>query len=402
MKILVVCQYYHPEPFRIHEVCEELALRKHQVTVLTGLPNYPMGVIPEEYKKGAHRDETVNSVRVIRVKERPRTPGKIGLALNYLSFVVSAGLKAVVMKKDFDVIFVYQLSPVLMAIPAYVAKWFSKTEHIAIYCLDLWPESLTSLGIDRNGFFFRFMKKVSVMIYKGADSIGYTSRMFRQYFISQLGVEKEHFIHIPQFADDLFSNISADTDGITGKEEGTVNYVFAGNIGMMQSVDTIIKAAAAVSDERIRWHIVGDGFALEDCKKLVSDMKLEDRVFFYGRLPVEKMPQFYAMADAMIVTLADNEMISYTLPGKIQSYMAAQKAVIAAANGETANVIKEADCGMCAPAEDEKMLARIADEMAASADFKRLGENSRKYYNTHFTKKDHVDLIEKMLMECAK
>ncbi|MBR6158875.1 MAG: glycosyltransferase WbuB, partial [Lachnospiraceae bacterium] len=147
MKILTVCQYYHPEPFRIHEVCEELVKRGHTVTVLTGLPNYPMGVIPEEYRGREHMDETVNGVHVIRVKERPRTPGKIGLARNYVSFVWHASLKALTMKKDFDVIFVYQLSPVLMAIPAYVAKWFSRTKKIAIYCLDLWPESLTSLGI---------------------------------------------------------------------------------------------------------------------------------------------------------------------------------------------------------------------------------------------------------------
>ena len=393
MKILVVCQYYHPEPFRIHEVCEALAARGHKVTVLTGLPNYPMGVIPEEYKGGRHRDEIGEDVHIIRVKERPRTPGKIGLARNYLSFVINGSIKALTMKKDFDVIFVYQLSPVLMAIPAYVAKWFSKTKKIAIYCLDLWPESLASLGIDKKSLFFRFMKTVSVRIYKGACCIGYTSRMFNRYFTKELGITGKDFVHIPQFADDLFSDIPAGASA----EDDTVDYVFAGNIGMMQSVDTIIKAAALVSDQRIRWHIVGDGFALRECKRLAADMHLEDKVKFYGRLPVEEMPRFYAMADAMIVTLADNEMISYTLPGKIQSYMAAGKAVIASANGETASVIEEAGCGMCAPAQDEKGLALIADKMAASADLKRFGENSRRYYDEHFTKKNHVDLIEDML-----
>ena len=84
MKILTVCQYYHPEPFRIHEVCEELVARGHEVTVLTGTPNYPMGVIPDEYKTGAHSDEVVNGVHIIRVRECPRTPGKAGLANNYI------------------------------------------------------------------------------------------------------------------------------------------------------------------------------------------------------------------------------------------------------------------------------------------------------------------------------
>ncbi|MCR5591886.1 MAG: glycosyltransferase family 4 protein [Lachnospiraceae bacterium] len=392
MKILTVCQYYHPEPFRIHEVCEELAARGHEVTVLTGLPNYPMGVIPEEYRGRKHRRETVNKVKVIRVKERPRKPGKAGLAMNYVSFVWHAGFTAFTMKKDFDVIFVYQLSPVLMAIPAYVAKWFSKTKKIMIYCLDLWPESLTSLGISRESLFFRFMRSVSIRIYKGAAAIGYTSRKFGDYFSGQLGLKDKKYMHIPQFADELFSDIEAET----GDKE-TIDYVFAGNIGMMQSVETIVKAAALASDERIRWHIVGDGFALEACKKLAEDMKT-DKVIFYGRLPVEEMPKFYSMADAMIVTLAGG-MISYTLPGKIQSYMAAGKAVIAAADGETKTVIEESGCGLCAPAGDEKALAELADKMAAQNDFARMGENSRKYYNLHFTKKNHVDLIEKLLSE---
>ena len=400
MKILVVCQYYHPEPFRIHEVCEELVARGHEVTVLTGLPNYPMGIIPDEYKGKEHRNETVGGVHIIRVKEHPRTPGKVGLARNYVSFVWHASLKALFMKKDFDAIFVYQLSPVLMAIPAYVAKWFSKTKHIAIYCLDLWPESLASLGIGRGSLFYRFMKHVSIKIYKGAYSIGYTSRMFRDYFVNELGVLNERFVHIPQFADDLFSDIASDAAADTAADKDHIDYVFAGNVGKMQSAQTIIKAAALAKDIRIRWHIVGDGFALDDCKKLCDTMNLGDKVTFYGRLPVEDMPKFYRMADAMIVTLADNDTISYTLPGKIQSYMAAGKAVIASANGETEKVIKESGCGMCAPAEDEKALAKMADEMASSDDFTRMGKAARKYYDDHFTKKDHVDRIENMLKSC--
>ena len=209
MKILVVCQYYHPEPFRIHEVCEELAKRGHEVTVLTGLPNYPMGVIPEEYRGKKHRDEAVNGVHIIRVSERARTPGKVGLARNYVSFVWHGCIKALFMKKDYDVIFVYQLSPVLMAIPGYVAKWFGRTKHLALYCLDLWPASLASLGIDKGSLFYRFMKAVSIWIYKGADVTGYTSRMFETYFKDELGISSGKYVHIPQFADDIFSGLSA-------------------------------------------------------------------------------------------------------------------------------------------------------------------------------------------------
>lgn len=397
MKILVVCQYYYPEPFRIHEVCEELVQRGHEVTVLTGLPNYPMGIIPDEYLNGNKREEIKGGVRIIRVNEIPRAEGKIGLAKNYVSYVVSASIKALTMKKDFDVIFVYQLSPILMAIPAYVAKWFSRTRNVAIYCLDLWPESLSSLGISKDSLFYKFMKWVSVRIYKGAYCIGYTSRMFKNYFNDDLGITGKKFKHIPQFADELFTNIS---DG-SNMQKDTIDYVFAGNIGEMQSVETIIHAASYVGDKRIRWHIVGDGSTYNKCKELAKTLNVEDKVTFYGRLPVEEMPKFYSMADAMIVTLANNKTISYTLPGKTQSYMAAGKAILAAADGETGIVIGDAECGLCAKAEDAKAFAEIAERMANS-DFKKYGRNARKYYDANFSKKSHVDNIETMLKKAAK
>ena len=398
MKILTVCQYYYPEPFRLHEVLEELVKRGHEVTVLTGLPNYPMGVIPEEYRDGKCREEIRGGVKIIRVNEIPRSEGKVGLAKNYVSYCLNASIKALTMKKDFDVIFVYQLSPVLMAIPAYVAKWFSRTRNIALYCLDLWPESLASMGITNDSLFYKFMKWVSIRIYDGAYCISYTSRMFKDYFTKDLGLKGKKYKYIPQFADELFSNVESPDEA---EEKDTVDYVFAGNIGEMQSVETIIRAASLVKSDKIRWHIVGDGSKFKDCIKLAGDLGLGDKIIFYGRMPVEAMPGFYEMADAMIVTLASNRAISYTLPGKTQSYMAAGKAIIAAADGETGIVIDKADCGLCAPAEDAEGLARIADEMAVS-NYRLMGQNARKYYDENFSKKAHVDSIERMLKKAAK
>ena len=352
MKILVVCQYYYPEPFRIHEVCEELVHRGHSVTVLTGRPNYPMGEIPQEYLGREHMDETVNGVHIIRVKETPRSPGKIGLARNYASYMVRACMKALFMRKDHDVVFVYQLSPILMAIPAFVVRHFSKCKKIALYCLDLWPESLCSMGISTESAFYKMIRRLSIGIYNKVDALGYTSRMFKYYFEDELKLKQQNYLHIPQFADDLFT-------GVGSTEHEGMNFVFAGNVGNMQSVCTIVRAASFCRDENIKWHIVGDGFDLEECKRLAKELNVEDRVIFYGRRPVEEMPKFYSMADAMLVTLADNT-ISYTLPGKIQSYMAAGKAVLASANGEIDHVVNDAACGVCVPAEDARALADAA------------------------------------------
>lgn len=390
MKILVVCQYYYPEPFRIHEVCEGLVEKGHSVTVLTGLPNYPMGVIPPEYADGKRRLEEINGVKVIRVKEILRTEGKVGLAKNYVSFVWNASVKALFMKKDFDVIFVYQLSPILMAIPAYVAKWFSKVKRLKLYCLDLWPESLASLNISKDSLFFKAIGFVSKRIYNGADCVAYTSQKFEEYFRDELKLKQSNYMYIPQFADGLFEDVPLPPTG------ETINYVFAGNVGKMQSVETIVEAASLCNDARVHWHIVGDGFALDKCKALCKELSVDSKVTFYGRLPVEEMPRFYEMADAMLVTLSDNRTISYTLPGKVQSYMAAKRPILAAANGEIPLLIEAAECGMCAKSEDAKGLAVLAEKMA-DADRTKMGQRAREYYDAHFSKEKHISNIVTLL-----
>lgn len=390
MKLLVVCQYYYPEPFRLHEVCESLAQRGHEITVLTGLPNYPMGIIPEEYRHGKKRDEMLNGVHVIRVNEIPRSKGKIGLAKNYASYMFNASIKALTMKKDYDAIFVYQQSPVLMAIPAYVAKWFSKCRKLYIYCLDLWPESLSSLGISEESAFFKMIKKVSIRIYNGASVLAYTSRQFTTYFENELKLKQKNYRYIPQFADALFEDVK------DVPHEG-FNLVFAGNIGEVQAVDTIIRAAALLKGEDYKFYIVGDGFALDECMRLAEELNVTDSVIFTGRKPVEDMPKYYGIADAMLVTLADKRAISFTLPGKVQSYMAAGKAIIASANGEIPAVIDDAKCGKCTKAHDAKGLAEIIRNLS-SCELKEMGENSKKYYDENFSKKSHIDMIESLIV----
>jgi len=360
MKILVVCQYYYPEPFRIHEVCEELVNRGHKVTVLTGIPNYPMGEIPKEYQNNQRREEVMNGVSVIRVNEIPRTSGRIGLSKNYLSFVVNGTKKALIMKEDFDVIFVYQLSPILMAIPAFVVKWLTG-KKLVLYSLDLWPESLVSYKIKKNSLFFQFMKYVSKRIYQGAYCIGYTSFLFKAYFQEELGIKKGRFKYIPQFADQFFEDASGgkycDVMNESNDEKNReFHFVYAGNVGKLQSVETIVRAASYTKNEPIKWHIVGDGSSIKDCEKLAKKLHT-DNLIFHGRYPASELEKFYDLADVMVTTFSKDALCTYTLPGKIQSYMAAKKPILGAAGGETNRVIHDAKCGSCVPAEDSKALA---------------------------------------------
>ena len=396
MKILVICQYYYPEPFRITDVCESLVLRGHRVTVLTGLPNYPEGRVLDEYRHRNKRKETLNGVEVIRCFEIGRGKSKIKLFLNYLSYSVSATLKALFIKEEYDVIFVNQLSPVLMAIPGIVYKKRRK-KKLLLYCLDLWPDSLAAGGITETSAIFKIVHKISKSIYSSADSILVTSSMFKDYFRNVLKIEQNNVKHLPQYAEDLFSQTRSEASSDRKKGE-TYNFVFAGNIGEMQSVETIIKAAHELCDcSNILFHIVGDGSKLNECKALSNELGLKN-VNFYGRKPVTEMPSFYELADAMLVTLKYNKTLSYTLPGKIQSYMAAGKPIIGAICGETERVIEEAKCGFICNAEDYQSLAKLILKFCDSDETIQMSNNAHKYYMGNFDKNKFIDLLEKELI----
>ena len=397
MKILVVCQYYYPEPFRITDICESLAKRGHEVTVLTGLPNYPEGDILQEYRHGNKREEKLNGVNIIRCHEIGRGKSKIKLFLNYFSYSISATSKALRMKDEYDVILVNQLSPVLMGIPALAyKKRFSK--KILFYCLDLWPDSLAAGGVKQNSFIYRLFYKISKWIYSSADLILVTSSMFEDYFRDVLKINEISLKHLPQYAEDLFT-VNLEHSSASRDKNKIYNFVFAGNIGDMQSVETIIKAANELKEiKHISFHIIGDGSRLEDCKKLSNELNVNS-ISFYGRKPIKEMPKYYAMADAMLITLKANKTLSLTLPGKVQSYMAAGKPIIGAIDGETRIVIEKADCGYICEAENYKALAKIIKEFCISNDKEQMGKNAQNFYIENYSKEKFMTVLENALFD---
>ena len=392
MKILVVCQYYYPEPFRLPDICEAMVQQGHSVTVVTGTPNYPEGVVYPGYEKGAHADEMRNGVRIHRCPLIPRKQGALYRFLNYYSFVYSSHRYLRGLKEDFDVVFVNQLSPVMMAEAA--LSWAKRNrKKCVLYCLDLWPESLMAGGIGKNSPIYKVFWHISRRIYRKADTILITSMGFRDYFRDVLGIKNQQIRYLPQYAEDMFGTV-----GAADTEQNGVHYLFAGNVGKSQAVETIVEAAKLVQDDnRIHIHIVGGGISLDSCKALADGL---DNITFYGRRDVSEMPSFYAKADAMLVTLVDDATLSLTLPGKVQSYMAAGKAVIGAINGETARLVQTADCGSCAPAEDAAALAQILKNGADHPQLLRQhGQNARKYYDEHFRKETFMDTLLTVLQE---
>jgi glycosyltransferase involved in cell wall biosynthesis len=294
------------------------------------------------------------------------------------------------LNEEYDVVFVNQLSPVMMANAAIAYKEKHKTP-VVLYCLDLWPESLVAGGISRTGAIYQFFHKVSKKIYRHADKILITSKSFADYFKKEFGITDTEYL--PQYAESIF------TPEQCGKEKDDyIDLMFAGNIGMAQSVDTIIKAARLTQDiSNLRWHIVGDGSESEKLKAMAQRMT---QVIFHGRKPLEEMPKYYAMADAMLVSMQKNSVLRRTLPGKVQTYMAAGKPIIGAVDGETRLIISDAGCGICGGAEDAEVLAENVRRFV-KMNRELLGKNARTYYEEHFEKGMFIEKIEKQLISCA-
>lgn len=394
MRILVVCQYYAPEPFRLPDICQELEKQGHSVTVVTGTPNYPEGEIYPGYGKGERRDEILQGVRVHRCPLIPRKQGTIFRLLNYFSFPISASWYLRGLREEFDVVLVNQLSPVMMAWPA--LSWAKRhKKQCLLYCLDLWPESLLAGGISRESFVYRMFAGISRRIYRRADAIAITSQGFERYLRQELGLGEKEICYLPQYAEALFDSLPAPP------EKTGVDVLFAGNVGTAQSVETIVEAAKILREEtHIRIHIAGSGAALESCRQQAQGLP---GLIFHGRLPLEEMPRLYAMADAFLVTMVADETMERTLPGKVQSYLAGGKPLIGAIGGETARVIREGNCGLCGPAEDAQTLAENIRKMALSQEDRRIfGENARTYYEQHFRKERFMQTLTELLQTHCK
>lgn len=393
-KILVICQYYKPEPFRISDICEEMVKRGHEVHVVTGYPNYPEGILYDGYGKGQHIDEIVNGVKIHRCYTVPRGRETVRRMENYYSYSIASTAYVLSNKcvasdgSNFDIVFCNQLSPIMMAHAAIAYKRKHKVPAV-MYCLDLWPESLIAGGITRKSLIYKYYHGVSRYIYRAMDKILVTSRMFTDYLHEEFEIDKRKIEYLPQYAEEIFEPIPLK------KENGIFDFLFAGNIGEIQSVDTIINAAIRLKDEPIKFHIVGAGTDLDRIKNLASGL---DNVVFYGRHPLEEMPGFYSKADALLVTLKADPVLSLTLPGKVQSYMAVGRPVIGAINGETRLVIEDSRCGLCGAADDYVELAdNIKLFISDKINRREYAEAAKKYYKENFDKQIFMDKFESMI-----
>ena len=365
------------------------------MTVLTGLPNYPTGIVPPEYRRGQKRDEVIDGVRVIRCFEVGRKQGKLNLALNYASFSVSGTLAARSLKEKYDVVLCYQLSPVTMAYPAIVYAKKNKCPSI-LYCLDIWPESAQAHVTNDKRMLYRLISRMSASIYKQFDRILVTSAPFIDYMHNVNGVELARLDYLPQHADASYLEMD-----LSSEDNGIVDFMYAGNLGHGQVIENIIQAAAELQDlNNFQVHIVGDGTRAPDLKQLAQTLSIDDKVIFHGHRSREEMPEIYRKADALLLTLRGNNYVGNTLPGKLQVYMTTGKPVLGAINGAAHEVITKSGCGKCVPAGDYKGLSKLMREyIETPGSFKDCGRKGREYFEDNFTMDKYMNGLEHALSD---
>lgn len=405
MNILVVSQYFWPESFRINELVADLVQRGHQVTVLTGLPNYPDGKVFAEFLANPSGFGNYHGAKVVRVPLMPRGRGSFRLLLNYFSFVVSACLMGAwkLRGQSFDVIFTFEPSPIFVGIPSAWLRWLKDAPQ-AFWVLDLWPETLKAVGVVRSDQLLALVGRVVGWIYRRCDLILAQSKSFVGQ-IAQHAPRDARIEYFPAWADDVFRTaIDAAPAPEVPAAPGVFTVLFAGNIGEAQDFPAILDAAERLrARDDIRWVIVGDGRMADWVRSQIEQRQLSERILMVGRHPLERMPAFFAHADALLVSLKDDPIFAMTIPGKMQAYFGAGLPVLAMLNGEGARIVVEVEAGLVSPAGNGAALADNVGRLAVmdAGARRRLGDNGRRLCDEQFDRITLMNRLESRLKDLA-
>lgn len=398
MKILVVSQYFYPENFRINALCRELVRRGHAVTVMTAYPQYPGGAIYEGYGFDIPYEKEWEGVEIQRVKTYPRGHNALGLLRNCVSYVTSGNRWVRKCREKYDAVFVFEVSPVTVGLPAVAYKKKFGTP-VFFNLQDLWPENVHEvLGI-RIPPVTWVINRIVDKIYKGSDKILCTSNGFVKN-LQNRGVEPEKLVFWPQFCQepDLQDVVKPET-----YSKDTFNIVFTGNIGDAQGLDLMIEAARELKGQDIRWYLVGDGRAKPRLEKLVQEYGVEEDVVFVGRVSEAEANRYVHFADCAYLSFTNNKLFNMTLPAKLQTYLACGAPILAAAGGESAELVNTAECGIAVPPELEGLVKAVKEMAALSPEARKtLSENGQAYYRSHFTMDTLVDQLLEMMADAAE
>lgn len=403
VRILVVTHYFWPESYRINDIAVSLAQSGHQLTVITNVPNYPIGSFFDGYGILKKNVETYNGVRIIRVPLIPRGKrGALRLALSYLSSAFCASVAALfLLKNRFDLVFVFQPSPVTTGLPALLVKKLAGVP-IILWVQDIWPETLSATGMVKSKTVLRIVEYLVRMIYRNCDRLLIQSKAFEPCLI-RIGIPENRIFYFPNSAEAFYAPAKLGPHGraLSEMPDG-FRIMFAGNIGKAQDFPTILDAAERLKAHGdIHWIILGDGSERAWVEAQVVSRGLGQTVHLLGRHPVESMPRYFSLAHVLLATLKKEPIFALTIPSKVQSYLASGKPILAAIDGEAASVIEASGAGLTAAAGDSKSLAKHALHLYSmpKSELEQMGCNGAQFFNENFKRSRLLKQLEAWIHE---
>lgn len=401
----MLSQFYAPEPEgRVHLLAEGLARRGHEVTVITGFPNYPGGKVHAEYPIRWRRWEARNGVRVLRVPLYPsHDRSVVRRSLNYLSFASSATALGTTLGGPADVLWAYH-PPLTIGIPTLTISRARRVPFV-LEIQDLWPETLAATGMLPSKSAARVLAGFAMSLYRRAAAITVVSPGFKRN-LQEKGVPASKIEVFYNWADDdVYKPLPADAD--LARSEGMAgffNVVFGGNLGAAQGLDAVLDAARLLQDlTDLRIVLIGDGIELSRLRARTEAEGISN-VRFLGRKPFNAMPDYFALADVLLLHLRRDPLFEITIPAKTFPYLACGRPVIAAVPGDTSEVVQAAGAGLtCAPEDPAALAATIRAMYEASPEQRRQwGESARSYYEQHHARERVVDRYAELFARVAE
>jgi colanic acid biosynthesis glycosyl transferase WcaI len=400
VRFLFLSHYFYPEvgapQTRILETAQRLSARGHEVSVLTGFPNYPDGVIPPKYRRRALQREQLGEIRVIRSAVYPSpNSGFARRLINHASFALSSLLAAPTAQRP-DVI-VAETPPLFTAVSAVLIAQGWRAP-LVLNVADLWPESAVQLGMLSNPHAIRAATVLETFAYRHAAAITVPTAGMRTSLLAR-GEPEGKVVHLPNAVDvDRFTpRIHA---ALSRREDGKhrPRVIYCGTVGLAQGVGTIVDAATELRAMGIEldFLIVGDGAEREALIETARRRGLAN-VRFVGRVPREEVPDLIISSDVAVLSLRDVPLFEDALPTKMLEYMAAGLPVVASASGDVARLLSRADAGVaCRPGDATALASGIREVTRDWARAHEMGANGRRYVEANYSREAFVTSLERV------
>ena len=398
MKILYVSQYFPPEmgapAARAAELARHWAQARHEVSVLTGFPNHPTGVVPEEWRSKLRRlthHEKNGAVDVYRTWLWPLPNRKAHERMrNYASFCFSAGLRGLNLPRP-DVIIA--TSPQLLV--ALAGWWLAFVRRIPFVfeVRDLWPESLAAVGVgNENSWLHKTLSSIAGFLYERSDHIVVVTPAFKAHLVRHWRVPAEKISVVENGVEsNLFAPASTSADQVLRKElsaEGEFIVCYIGTMGMAHGLETLLDASAQLQRQKpeVLFLLIGEGAEKNRIKALAQSRGLSN-VRFLDQQPREKIPAFISASNACLVLLKKTEIFKTVIPTKMLEFMSCARPVILGVEGQAREIVESAKAGIVIEPENATALASAIKQLALDRELRQiLGQNGREYILRNFSR----------------